>query len=77
MKPFVGAVKQPIAEVIRGGKLAEGRADAGREDERPSEDDIAKCKLGEQGIPHQAPKLPLADEDTLQIPKPLDPGHTA
>ena len=45
--------------------------------ERPSEDDIAKEKLGEQGVPGKAPKPPVATEDELQIPAPLDPGHTA
>jgi hypothetical protein len=70
--------KQAVAEVIGDGKLAdEVWVEAGREDDRPSEDDIAKRKLGEQGIPGQPPKPPIADEDTLQIPKPLDPGHTA
>ncbi|HEY1364719.1 MAG TPA: hypothetical protein VGF60_20915 [Xanthobacteraceae bacterium] len=45
--------------------------------ERPSEDDIAKEKLGEQGVPGKPPKPPVASEDELQIPAPLDPGHTA
>ena len=56
-------------------KLA-GRVSSGRDDDRPTEDDIAKSKLGEQGIPGKPPKPPIADEDELQIPKPLDPGHT-
>jgi hypothetical protein len=48
-----------------------------RDDGRPTEDDIAKAKLGEQGIPGRPPKPPVADEDELQIPKSNDPGHTA
>jgi hypothetical protein len=48
-----------------------------RDDDRPTEDDIAKRKLGEQGIPGKPPKSPVADEDELQIPKHIDPGHTA
>ena len=48
-----------------------------KNDARPSEDDIAKHKLGEQGIPENPPKAPVADEDELQIPKHNDPGHTA
>jgi hypothetical protein len=48
-----------------------------REEERVTEDDIAKKKLGEQGVPGRPPKPPIADEDTLDIPKTIDPGHTA
>jgi hypothetical protein len=48
-----------------------------REEDRVTEDDIAKQKLGEQGIPGKPPKPPIADEDTLGIPKANDPGHTA
>jgi len=48
-----------------------------RDEDRPTEDDIAKRKLGEQGIPGKPPKPPVADEDKLQIPKTVDPGHTA
>jgi hypothetical protein len=44
---------------------------------RPTEDDIAKAKLGPLGVPGGADKAPVADEDELQIPKALDPGHTA
>ena len=57
--------------------LVKGKLRAQRDDDRPTEDDIAKAKLGEQGIPDQPPKPAVADEDKLQIPKPLDPGHTA
>jgi hypothetical protein len=57
--------------------LVKGKLRAQRDDDRPTEDDIAKAKLGEQGIPGKPPKPAVADEDKLQIPKPLDPGHTA
>jgi hypothetical protein len=57
--------------------LTAGRIRSGRDDNRPTEDDIAKRKLGEQGLPRRASKEPVTDEDELQIPKPLDPGHTA
>jgi hypothetical protein len=57
--------------------LVEGKLRAQRDDGRPTEDDIAKSKLGEQGIPGKPPKPPVADEDKLDISKPLDPGHTA
>jgi hypothetical protein len=56
--------------------LTLGKIRAGRDDGRPTEDDIARERAGEQGIPGQA-KPPLKDPDTLQIPKPLDPGHVA
>jgi hypothetical protein len=48
-----------------------------RDDDRPTEDDIAKAKLGPQGVPGKPDKSPTADEDKLQLPKALDPGHTA
>ena len=49
-----------------------------REDEpRLTEDEIAKRKLGEQGIPGKPPKPPVADERELQISEDLDPGHAA
>ena len=48
-----------------------------REEDRWTEDDIAKQKLGEQGVPSQPPKAPVADADELQIPHEIDPGHTA
>ncbi len=43
---------------------------------RPTEDDIAKAKLGPRGVPGEKDK-PAKDADELQIPKALDPGHTA
>ena len=57
--------------------LVKGKLRAERDDGRPTEDDIAKARLGEQGIPDKPPKPPIADEDELQIPKEIDPGHTA
>jgi hypothetical protein len=48
-----------------------------REEDRVTEDDIAKKELGEQGVPGKPPKAPIADEDELDIPKTIDPGHTA
>jgi hypothetical protein len=48
-----------------------------REEDRVTEDDIAKKELGEQGIPGKPPKPPVADPDTLGIPRADDPGHTA
>jgi len=56
--------------------LTQGKIRGGRDDGRPTEDDIARQREGEQGIPGKA-KPPLMDEDKLQIPKPNDPGHVA
>jgi hypothetical protein len=44
--------------------------------EPPTEDDIAKATLGPRGVPGEKDK-PAKDPDELQIPKTLDPGHTA
>jgi hypothetical protein len=57
--------------------LTKGKIRSGRDDGRPSEDDIAKQDLGEQGIPGQPPKPPILDSDKLQVPKYIDPGHPA
>jgi hypothetical protein len=56
--------------------LTKGKIRSGRDDGRPTQSDIAVERQGEQGIPGKA-KPPLMDADTLQIPKPNDPGHTA
>jgi len=47
------------------------------ERDRLTEDEIAKRKLGEQGIPGKPPKPPVASEKELQISPSEDPGHTA
>lgn len=44
--------------------------------EPPTEDDIARAKLGPLGVPGGKDK-PARDPDELQIPSYLDPGHTA
>jgi len=54
----------------------QGKIRAGRDDGRHTEDDIARMKEGEQGTPGKA-KPQVMDDDTLQNPKPIDPGHTA
>jgi hypothetical protein len=56
--------------------LTKGKIRAGRDDGRPTEDDIARAREGEQGIPGKA-KPQLLDDDKLQNPKPIDPGHVA
>ncbi len=57
--------------------LTVGRIRGGRDDGRPSEDDLAKARLGEQGVPSRPPKPQTIDDDRLQNPKPIEPGHTA
>jgi hypothetical protein len=44
--------------------------------EPPTEDDIAKAKLGQRGVPGE-PDKPALDPDELQIPPYIDDGHTA
>jgi len=54
-----------------------GKLRSGRDDNRPSEDDIAKQHLGPRGLPGE-PAVPNAlRESETQIAKALDPGHTA
>jgi hypothetical protein len=58
--------------------LTLGRIRSGRDDGRPSEDDVAKANLGEQGLPDKSPKPQSIDDDRLQNPKPIGSGgHTA
>ena len=56
--------------------LTEGKIRSGRDDGRPTEDDIARQRLGQQGMPGVT-KPQVMDEDKLQNPKPIDPGHVA
>ena len=53
--------------------LTKGKIRSGRDDGRPTEDDIARQRLGEQGMPGVA-KPQVLDDDKLQNPKPIDPG---
>ena len=56
--------------------LTEGKIRSGRDDGRPTEDDIARQRLGQQGVPGVA-KPQVMDDDKLQNPKSIDPGHVA
>ena len=56
--------------------LTKGKIRSGRDDGRPTEDDIARQRLGQQGMPGVA-KPQVLDDDKLQNPKPIDPGHVA
>jgi hypothetical protein len=57
-------------------RLTESRIRGGRDDDRPTEDDRARAKQGEQGVPGKS-KPQVLDDNRLQNPKPIDPGHTA
>lgn len=56
--------------------LTEARIRGGRDDGRPAEDDKARARQGEQGVPGRT-KPQVLDDDRLQNPKPIVPGHTA
>ena len=56
--------------------LTKGKIRGGRDDGRATEDDLARALEGEQGFPGKA-KPQVMDDDKLQNPKPIDPGHTA
>ena len=56
--------------------LTKGKIRSGRDDGRVTEDDIAREREGEQGIPGRT-KPQLEDDDRLQNPTLIDPGHTA
>ena len=47
------------------------------EEDRPSEDDIAREHLGPRGQTRQPPSNLMTEDNRLQTPSPLDPGHTA
>ena len=54
-----------------------GKLRSGRDDNRPSEDDIAKQRMGPRGLPGEPTQPNALRESETQIPKGLDPGHTA
>ena len=54
-----------------------GRLRSGREGDRPSEDDLAQLHAGRLGQPGERTAANALPENITQIPKPLDPGHTA
>jgi hypothetical protein len=56
--------------------LTKGKIRSGRDDNRLTEDDVAREREGEQGLPGKA-KPQIKNDDRLQNPKPIDPGHTA
>jgi hypothetical protein len=54
-----------------------GKLRSGREGDRPSEDDIVRAHFGPRGVPGEPERATDLSESETQIPKGLDPGHTA
>ncbi len=48
-----------------------------REGERLTEDDIARMRLGPRGEVGKADTAKMTEDNRLQTPSPLDPGHTS
>jgi len=48
-----------------------------REEGRETEDDRARRKLGPRGVPGREDTSKLTKNEKEQMPKPVDPGHTA
>jgi hypothetical protein len=54
-----------------------GKLRSGRQDDRPSEDDLVRQHMGPRGLPGEPATKNALRESETQIPKGLDPGHTA
>jgi hypothetical protein len=48
-----------------------------RDDQRQTEDDIARSELGPRGEEGKPDTAQMTEDSRLQTPSPLDPGHTA
>jgi hypothetical protein len=48
-----------------------------RDDDRQTEDDIARSHLGPRGEEGKPDSARMTEDSRLQTPSPLDPGHTA
>jgi hypothetical protein len=48
-----------------------------REEDRATEDDIARARLGPRGQEGKPDTATMTEESKLQSPPPVDPGHTA
>jgi len=48
-----------------------------READRETEDDRSRRKLGPRGVPGGKDTSKLTRNEAEQMPKPVDPGHTA
>jgi hypothetical protein len=52
-----------------------GQLDDGKP--RLTEDDIARAKLGPRGVPGQPDTAKMTPQQEKNMPKDVDPGHTA
>jgi hypothetical protein len=68
-----------VAEVEIMGQTVRQKAKIrqGRDDDRPTEDDIARQHLGPRGQEGKADTAKMTEDSELQTPNPIDPGHTA
>jgi hypothetical protein len=48
-----------------------------REEDRASEDDISRARLGPQGQKDKPDTGTMTEDSKLESPPPVDPGHTA
>lgn len=48
-----------------------------REEDRATEDDIARARLGPRGLKDAPDTATMTEDSKLQTPSPVDPGHTA
>jgi hypothetical protein len=62
-----------MAQTIR----EKARIRQNRDDGRPSEDDVARARLGPRGDEGKPDGARMTEIERLQMPGPIDPGHTA
>jgi hypothetical protein len=48
-----------------------------RDDDRPTEDDIARQRLGPRGAVGSPDTAKMTEDAEKQTPSPIDPGHAA
>jgi hypothetical protein len=48
-----------------------------RDEDRPTEDDIARRELGPRGEPAKPDTAKMTPDSEKQTPSPIDPGHTS
>jgi hypothetical protein len=81
MPPHVEEIPDPVPDrspdLTASNPKILGRLRSGREGDRPSEDDLAQLHVGRLGRPGERTAANALPENITQIPKPLDPGHTA
>ena len=62
-----------MAQTIR----EKARIRQNREEDRSTEDDIARARLGPRGQIGAPDTATMTEDSRLQTPAPVDPGHTA